>query len=67
MASPRHGDVITVTGPMTAAMREAAHRTVEAAATSSIVMAVGDCAAGEGAWAAAHSRVPARASNWKLR
>ena len=53
VASPRHADVITVTGPMTVAMREAAQRTVEAAATPSIVVAIGDCAAGDGAWAGA--------------
>jgi Ni,Fe-hydrogenase III small subunit len=55
VASPRHADVITVTGPMTDAMREAAQRTVEAAPRPFVVMAVGDCAAGAGPWAGAPS------------
>lgn len=50
VASPRHADAITVTGPMTPAMREAALRTVEAAARPVVVVAVGDCAAGDGVW-----------------
>jgi Ni,Fe-hydrogenase III small subunit len=53
VASPRHADVITVTGPMTAAMRTAAAATVAAAAQPCVVVAVGDCAAGEGPWAGA--------------
>ena len=53
VASPRHADVITVTGPMTVAMRPAAHRTLDAAAQPSVVVAVGDCAAGTGPWAGA--------------
>ncbi len=55
VASPRHADVITVTGPMTAAMRSAARRTLEAAAQPCIVVAVGDCASGNGPWAGAPS------------
>jgi len=50
VASPRHADVITVTGPMTVAMRRAAHDTVEATAQPRIVVAIGDCAAGTGPW-----------------
>ena len=53
VASPRHADVITVTGPMTQAMREAARRTVEAASRPVVVVAIGDCAAGEGVWSGA--------------
>jgi Ni,Fe-hydrogenase III small subunit len=53
VASPRHADVITVTGPMTDAMREAARRTLDAAAEPCVVIAVGDCAAGDGPWAGA--------------
>ena len=53
VASPRHADVITVTGPMTAAMRDAAQRTIEATARPRIIVAVGDCAAGDGPWAGA--------------
>lgn len=55
VASPRHADVITVTGPMTDAMRAAAHATIEAAPAPCIVMAVGDCATGDGPWAGAPS------------
>ena len=55
VASPRHADVITVTGPMTQAMRDAARRTIDAAPRPCIVVAIGDCAAGEGPWAGAPS------------
>jgi Ni,Fe-hydrogenase III small subunit len=53
VASPRHADVITVTGPMTDAMRAAAHVTLDAAAQPCLVVAVGDCAAGTGPWTGA--------------
>jgi Ni,Fe-hydrogenase III small subunit len=53
VASPRHADVITVTGPMTTAMRDAALATLDAAAQPCVVVAVGDCAAGTGPWAGA--------------
>jgi Ni,Fe-hydrogenase III small subunit len=53
VASPRHADVITVTGPMTDAMRDAALATVEATARPRVIVAVGDCAAGESPWAGA--------------
>ncbi len=53
VASPRHADVVTVTGPMTDAMRAAAAATVAAAAQPCVVVAIGDCAAGEGPWAGA--------------
>jgi len=55
VASPRHADLITVTGPMTEAMRLAARRTLDAAAEPVLVVAVGDCASGEGAWCGAGS------------
>jgi Ni,Fe-hydrogenase III small subunit len=48
VASPRHADVVTVTGPMTAAMRVPAQRTLEAVPDPKIVVAIGDCAAGCG-------------------
>jgi Ni,Fe-hydrogenase III small subunit len=48
VASPRHADVITVTGPMVDAMRVPASRTLEAAPNPKVVVAVGDCAAGTG-------------------
>jgi len=50
-ASPRHADVITVTGPMTDAMRVPAQRTLEAVPAPKIVVAVGDCALGCGVFA----------------
>jgi len=53
VASPRHADIISVTGPMTQAMRPAARATREAAAQPCVVVAIGDCAAGEGPWAGA--------------
>ena len=53
VASPRHADVVTVTGPITDAMREAAHATVVATPHPCVVIAVGDCAVGEGPWAGA--------------
>ncbi len=51
VASPRHADVVTVTGPMTDTMRAAAHATLEATPKPYVVVAVGDCAVGEGPWA----------------
>jgi Ni,Fe-hydrogenase III small subunit len=53
VASPRHADVVTVTGPMTAAMRSAAAETVEAVPAPRVIVAIGDCAAGAGPWAEA--------------
>lgn len=50
VASPRHADVVTVTGPMTDAMRAAARATLDAVPQPSVVVAVGDCATGDGPW-----------------
>ena len=50
VASPRHADVITVTGPMTPAMRPAAAETLAATPQPRLVVAIGDCASGEGPW-----------------
>lgn len=50
-ASPRQADVVTVTGPMTDAMREAAARTLQAVPEPKLVVAVGDCALGAGPFA----------------
>src|SRR5438874_10513284 len=44
VASPRHADVLLVTGPVTANMREALHRTWSATPDPKWVVAVGDCA-----------------------
>jgi Ni,Fe-hydrogenase III small subunit len=43
VASPRHADVLLVTGPVTANMREALVRTYEATPHPKWVVAVGDC------------------------
>jgi Ni,Fe-hydrogenase III small subunit len=51
VASPRHADVITVTGPMVDAMRTPAARTLEAVPDPKVVVAIGDCAAGTGVFA----------------
>ncbi|WP_097462212.1 NADH-quinone oxidoreductase subunit B family protein [Mangrovitalea sediminis] len=44
VASPRHADVLLVTGPMSRHMEEAARRTYAAMAAPKWVIAVGDCA-----------------------
>jgi Ni,Fe-hydrogenase III small subunit len=53
VASPRHADVVTVTGPMTEAMRTAARATLEAVPRPKVVVAIGDCATGDGPWTGA--------------
>ena len=45
VASPRHADVLLVTGPVTKNMREALERTYAATPDPKWVVAVGDCAA----------------------
>lgn len=44
VASPRHADVLLVTGPVTRNMEIPLRRTYEAAASPKFVVAVGDCA-----------------------
>ena len=44
VASPRHADVLMVTGPVTKNMREALERTYDATPDPKWVVAVGDCA-----------------------
>src|SRR6202035_2825247 len=51
VASPRHADVLLVTGPVTKNMREALQRTYDATPDPKWVVAVGDCAAGTGVFA----------------
>jgi Ni,Fe-hydrogenase III small subunit len=51
VASPRHADVLMVTGPVTKHMREALERTWRATPDPKWVVAVGDCAAGTGVFA----------------
>jgi Ni,Fe-hydrogenase III small subunit len=48
VASPRHADVLTVTGPVTKNMREALLRTHEAMADPKWVVAIGHCAVAGG-------------------
>ncbi|MGV1013897.1 MAG: NADH-quinone oxidoreductase subunit B family protein [Methyloceanibacter sp.] len=51
VASPRHADVLLVTGPVTKNMREALERTYAATPDPKWVVAVGDCAANGGIFA----------------
>src|SRR6266704_6178870 len=51
VASPRHADVLLVTGPVTKNMREALERTYNATPNPKWGVAVGDCAAGGGRFA----------------
>jgi Ni,Fe-hydrogenase III small subunit len=51
VASPRHADVLFVTGPVTANMREALERTWRATPDPKWVVAVGDCARDGGVFA----------------
>lgn len=51
VASPRHADVLLVTGPVTNNMREALLRTWAATPGPKWLVAAGDCAAGCGAFA----------------
>jgi Ni,Fe-hydrogenase III small subunit len=44
VASPRHADVLLLTGPLTGAMREAVERTWDAMPDPKWVVAVGECA-----------------------
>ena len=48
VASPRHADVLLVTGPVSCNMREALERTYQATPDPKWVIAVGDCAADGG-------------------
>src|SRR3954469_16730796 len=52
VASPRHADVLLVTGPVTRNMREALERSYRATPDPKWVVSVGDCAAGTGVFAA---------------
>lgn len=48
VASPRHADVLLVTGPVTSSMAEALKRTYDATPAPKWVVAAGDCAADGG-------------------
>lgn len=51
VASPRHADVLLVTGPVTRNMREALERTYNATPDPKWVVAIGDCAVDGGLFA----------------
>src|ERR1700694_3345701 len=55
VASPRHADVLLVTGPVTRNMREALERTYRATPDPKWVVAVGDCAADGGVFAGSYA------------
>src|SRR5271157_1280145 len=55
VASPRHADVLTVTGPVTKNMREALERTYAATPEPKWVVAIGDCALNGGCFAESYA------------
>jgi Ni,Fe-hydrogenase III small subunit len=55
VASPRHADVLFVTGPVTKNMREALERTYHATPSPKWVVAVGDCAIDGGHFAGSYA------------
>jgi Ni,Fe-hydrogenase III small subunit len=59
VASPRHADVLMVTGPVTKNMREALERTYEVTPSPKWVVAVGDCAIDGGLFAESYAVVGA--------
>lgn len=59
VASPRHADVLMVTGPVTANMREGLERTYAATPAPKWVVAVGDCAAGCGVFGKSYAVIGA--------
>lgn len=62
VASPRHADVLLVTGTVTRNMREALERTYQAIPDPKWVVAVGDCAATGGLFSNGYACVGAAAS-----
>ncbi len=59
VASPRHADLLLVTGPVTHNMREALERTWAAMPAPKWVVAAGDCAGGCGVFAGSYACVGA--------
>jgi Ni,Fe-hydrogenase III small subunit len=55
VASPRHADVLLVTGPVTKNMREALERTYRATPDPKWVVAVGDCAVDGGIFSGSYA------------
>lgn len=62
VASPRHADVLLVTGPVTKNMREALLRTYDAMPAPKWVVAVGDCATCGGMFAGGYACVGSAAA-----
>jgi len=62
VASPRHADVLLVTGPVTKNMREALERAYHATPDPKWVVALGDCAVDGGLFAGSYACVGAVAS-----
>lgn len=57
VASPRHADVLLVTGPVTRNMRDALEKTYEATPAPKWVVAAGDCALDGGCFAGSYAIV----------
>jgi len=57
VASPRHADVLMVTGPVTKNMREALERTYHAVPNPKWVVAIGDCGRDGGCFAGSYAVV----------
>jgi len=57
VASPRHADVLMVTGPVTKNMREALERTYDATPNPKWVVAIGDCGRDGGCFAGSYAVV----------
>jgi Ni,Fe-hydrogenase III small subunit len=57
VASPRHADVLLVTGPVTKNMREALERTYDATPNPKWVVAIGDCALDGGCFTGSYAVV----------
>ncbi|WP_454628080.1 NADH-quinone oxidoreductase subunit B family protein [Bradyrhizobium cenepequi] len=57
VASPRHADVLMITGPVTKNMRDALERTYHATPNPKWVVAVGDCARDGGCFAGSYAVV----------
>jgi Ni,Fe-hydrogenase III small subunit len=55
VASPRHADILLVTGPVTRNMREALERTYAATPSPKWVVAAGDCAVSCGVFAGSYA------------
>ncbi|MBU6260575.1 MAG: formate hydrogenlyase [Burkholderiales bacterium] len=55
VASPRHADMLLVTGPVSRHMEEALRRTLEATPEPRIVVAVGDCGCTGGVFGAGYA------------